>query len=133
MKRRLIKINSLTQARLIAAMLDGDKDCRELSELTGLHYVTVLRYCRELRLAGAAHINAWHLDVRGRSTVKVFKIGRGRDKPRPPAKTNNEKAALYRERKRAKRLQLVVAGAARLEKAANGRVRFAMNERKDAA
>jgi predicted ArsR family transcriptional regulator len=77
--KKLVKINALTQAQLIKAMLDGVYTCRELAEETGLHYVTVLQYTRELHAAGAAHICAWEKDGRGRDVIKIYKIGEGRD------------------------------------------------------
>lgn len=54
---RCIKINAISQAHLIALMLDGIYTCKELAEETGLHYVTVLQYTRELHRAGAAYID----------------------------------------------------------------------------
>lgn len=57
--RRLIKVNAISQAKLIKLLIAGDMTCAELSESTGLHYVTVLQYCRELHLAGAAYISRW--------------------------------------------------------------------------
>jgi hypothetical protein len=133
MTRRIIKVGALTLARLLRLLLDGSRDCRELAEDSGLHYVTVLRYCREMHLARAAHIAEWRQDDLGRHVVKVYKVGNKPDAKRPPALSGVQKAERYRERRRAKQLQLVVAGAGRLEQAANGRVRFASNERKDAA
>ncbi len=49
-----IKVGALTYAQLIKFMLEGEHTCHELAELTGLHYVTVLQYTRELYAAGAA-------------------------------------------------------------------------------
>jgi predicted ArsR family transcriptional regulator len=80
--RKVIKINAITQAQLIKAMLDGTLTCQELAEETGLHYVTVLQYTRELHAAGAAHICLWEKDTLGRDSVKVYKIGEGKDAKR---------------------------------------------------
>ena len=80
--KRIIKINAITQAKLIEAMLDGVYTCQELADHTGLHYVTVLQYARELHRANAAHICAWEKDSRGRDVIKIYKIGRGRDAKR---------------------------------------------------
>lgn len=121
--KTLVKINAFTQAQLVKLLLEGTRDCEELAEETGLHYVTVLEYTRELHRAGAAHIAAWHADSIGRATRKGFKLGVARDKKRPRM-SDCEKSAGYRERKKAKQLQLVVAGAGRFEQAANGRIRF---------
>ena len=80
--KKIIKINAISQAQLIKAMLDGTLTCKELAEHTGLHYVTVLQYTRELHAAGAAHICCWEKDIHGRDSIKVYKIGEGKDAKR---------------------------------------------------
>lgn len=80
--KKIVKINALSQAQLIKAMLDGLLNCQELADETGLHYVTVLQYTRELHAAGAAHITHWEKDSRGRDSIKVYKIGEARDAQR---------------------------------------------------
>lgn len=80
--KTLRKINAFTQGVLIELMLDGLYDCHELAERTGLHYVTVQGYCRELHRAGACYIGHWNADSRDRDTIKIYKIGRGTDAKR---------------------------------------------------
>lgn len=80
--KKIIKINAICQAQLIKLMLDGVYTCHELAEQTGLHYVTVLQYARELHAAGAAFICAWDKDTRGRDAIKIYKIGEARDAQR---------------------------------------------------
>lgn len=79
MKRTVRKINAITQAQLIKLLLEGVYTCQQLAEETGLHYVTVLQYTRELHRFGAVHISSWEKDCRGRDVIKVYKIGEGRD------------------------------------------------------
>jgi len=98
-KKRMIKVGAITYAQLILRMLEGTYNCKELAELTGLHYVTVLQYTRELRRAGAAHISSWDKDSRGMDTIKVYKIGHGKDAKRD-VMTRDEIAARYRAKKR---------------------------------
>lgn len=93
--RRIIKINAITQAHLIKLLLDGTYSCAELAEHTGLHYVTVLHYTRELHRAGAAHIASWEKDLRGRDLVKIYKLGAGKDAKRHKY-TQAERQAAYR-------------------------------------
>lgn len=81
-KIKQVKVGALSYAQLVLHMLEGVHNCRELADLTGLHYVTVLQYTRELHAAGAAHICAWEKDTRGRDAIKVYKIGKGRDAKR---------------------------------------------------
>lgn len=102
--KRQIKINAITQAQLIKLLLDGTYTCAELAEMTGLNYVTVCQYTRELHRAGAAHIAAWEKDNRGRDLAKIYKLGEGKDKPRQK-KTQAERQTAYRAKK--KQLNLI--------------------------
>ena len=97
--KRQIKINAITQAHLIRLLLDGTYTCPELAEETGLHYVTVLQYTRELHRAGAAHIASWEKDKRGCDVLKVYKLGVGRDAKRS-RKTHAERQTAYRAKKK---------------------------------
>jgi len=97
----MMKINAYSQAQLIKHMLEGIYSCRELAEITGLHYVTVLQYTRELHAAGAAHIRTWEKDSRGRDVIKIYAIGEGRD-----AKRQKLTGAERQARSRAKRQHL---------------------------
>lgn len=99
MKRIVRKINAITQARLIKLLLEGIYTCEQLAEETGLHYVTVLQYTRELHRAGAAHISSWEKDNRGRDVIKVYKLGEGRDAKRQKM-TPAERQAKYRAKTR---------------------------------
>lgn len=96
--KKIIKINAISQAQLIKLMLDGVYTCKELAEQTGLHYVTVLQYTRELHAAGAAYICAWEKDGRGRDAVKIYKIGDQRDAQRKRM-TAAQRQAKSREKK----------------------------------
>jgi hypothetical protein len=93
-----------------------------LAELTGLHYVTVLQYTRELHRAGAAHISSWEKDVRGRDSVKIYKLGVGRDAKREKL-TSADRQVRARARKKAHDLTKVMAGTARFVQSGNGRLR----------
>ena len=123
MKRTVRKINAVTQARLIKLLLEGVYTCEQLAEETGLHYVTVLQYTRELHRFGAAHISSWEKDSRGRDVIKVYKLGEGRDAKREKL-TGAQRQARTREKRKAQELAQVMAGGARYVQAANGRLRF---------
>jgi hypothetical protein len=56
--KRQIKVNAMAYAHMVKLMLDGTYTCKELADETGLHYVTVLQYAREMHKVGAAHISA---------------------------------------------------------------------------
>lgn len=121
--KSIIKINAFTQGVLIKNMLEGTYNCQELAELTGLHYVTVQQYTRELHRAGAAHISSWEKDARGRDIIKVYKIGAGKDAKREKL-TGAQRQERVREKRRAHEMAQVMAGNARYVQAANGRLRF---------
>lgn len=99
--KRVAKINAITQAQLIKLLLEGTRTCQELAEETGLHYVTVLQYTRELHRFKAAHIAAWEKDTRGRELVKIYKLGKAPDAKRKRM-TEAERQEAYRRRKKMK-------------------------------
>lgn len=109
--RRIAKINRFTQAKLIEAMLDGVYTCAELAEMTGLHYVTVLDYTRELHRAKAAHICAWEKDSKGRDVIKIYKIGRGKDAKREKLSGAERQARSRAKKKAVKWANLFIGGA----------------------
>lgn len=78
-----VKVNAMSYALLIKALMPGDLTLTELAEETGLHYVTVRAYCKELHKARAVHIARFEPDTRGRHTIKIYKLGTARDAPRP--------------------------------------------------
>lgn len=106
----MIKINAVLQAQLIKLMLEGTYSCQELADETGLHYVTVLTYTRELHRAGAAHISMWEKDDRGRDIIKIYKIGVGKDAKRYRS-TSAERQRRLREKRKAMAMNQMLAGA----------------------
>lgn len=102
--KRIIKMSAVLQARLIKLLLEGDYTCQELAEETGLHYVTVLQYTRELYLAGAAYICRWEKDVRERDSLKVYKLGLDKRDAKRAKLTPAERQARVRKRKQMAKL-----------------------------
>lgn len=102
--RQIRKLNAMAQAQLILLLLEGTYSCAELAEMTGLHYITVLQYTRELHKAGAAHIASWEKDSRGRDVTKVYRLGRGKDAPR--ARLSGAERALHYRAKKSMRAML---------------------------
>lgn len=122
-KRTCRKINAITQAQLIKLLLEGIYTCQQLADETGLHYVTVLQYTRELHRFGAAHISSWEKDSRGRDILKVYKLGEGKDAKRQRM-TAAQRQARTRDKKRASAMVQVMGGAAGFVQSANGRLRL---------
>ena len=79
---RQIKMGAISYGAMCKLMCEGTYSCAEMAEMTGLHYVTVLQYTREIYKAGAAHIASWETDSRGRDCVRIYKLGEGVDTPR---------------------------------------------------
>lgn len=94
----MIKMNAVLQAHLIRMLCDGPCTIQEIADETGLHYMTVQVYLRELRQAGAAHIAAWEKDSKGRDIIKVYALGPGKDAKRRKM-TGAERQAACRARK----------------------------------
>lgn len=117
------KVNAMSQAQLIKLLLDGDRTCQELSEESGLHYVTVLQYCRELHKAGAVHITRWDKDIRGRDILKIYKLGEGKDAKRQKL-TPAQRQERVRNKRKAHEQVLVTQGRGRYVQSANGLLRF---------
>ena len=111
------------QAKLIKLLMEGAYSCKELAEMTGLHYVTVLQYTRELHAEGAAHICMWVKDDRGRDLTKIYKLGEGTDKKRQRI-PDAVRQAKYREKIKQQRIQKVIAGEAEFVAKPNGRVLY---------
>jgi hypothetical protein len=107
--RKQVKVNAIAFANMCAAMIPGDMNCRELAEETGLHYLTVCQYTRELWAAGAAHIARRDPDVWGRHNIIIYKLGPGRDAPKVRL-TAYQRTKNYRERKAQRELLHVMAG-----------------------
>lgn len=119
-KKRLTKMNAVTQAILIKLLLDGTRTCQQLADETGLHYVTVLQYTRELHRFKAAHITTWEKDSRGRDALKVYKLGFGRDAKRTKL-TAAERQRTYKARKRAIQTLHAFAGQSSLDASSSAR------------
>jgi predicted ArsR family transcriptional regulator len=122
-KHKMVKLGALTNANLMKLLLDGTYSCIELSEETGLHYVTVLEYTRAMHRVGAVHINSWEKDTRGRDVIKVYKLGTAKDAKREKL-TSVERTARYRAKRKAAQLAAVMGGQGKFIQACNGRMRF---------
>ena len=66
--------------------------------------MTVLEYTRYLHREGAAHITEYQQDTLGRDSIKVFKLGPGKDAKRY-VMTNAERMARCRAGKKLRRQQ----------------------------
>jgi hypothetical protein len=93
---RQVKMGAVSYGAMCELMCEGIYSCAEMAEMTGLHYVTVLQYTREIHKAGAAHIASWETDSRGRECVRIYKLGRGVDAKRKKPIKKSVISANYR-------------------------------------
>jgi hypothetical protein len=98
-----VRLGALSMAKITRALLEGPCSIRELQVISGLSVNTLHTYMRALRKEGVIHICGWEKDATGRDSLRVYKLGAGKDAPR----TRKSKAQIAREcRKRKQDLQL---------------------------
>ena len=110
--KRIVRINAISIAELMVGLQDGCHTMLELAEMSGLAIQTVRRYCQQLHKRGVIHICDWREDKNGGRTLKVFELGPGKDKPKPPRRSVSEVCARWRAKKNhAKMIQRMAANA----------------------
>ena len=100
----MYKVNQDTYARVFSMLLADPITAHEAAEETGMHYVTAQSLMRTLKKHKVVHVSGWEADALGRDTTPIYKLGRGRDKPRHKF-TAAERQARSREKKRKLALQ----------------------------
>lgn len=93
-----VRLGALSMAKITRALLDGPCSIRELQVISGLSINTLHTYMRALRKEAVVHICGWEKDATGRDSLRVFKLGAGKDAPR----TRKSKAQIARECRRRK-------------------------------
>ena len=96
--RKPVRLGALSMSKVMRALLDGPCSVGELKIASGLSTNTLYEYLRALRKEGVVHICAWEKDATGRESLRVFKLGAGKDKPRSK-KSKAEVARDCRKRK----------------------------------
>jgi hypothetical protein len=98
-----VRLGAMSMAKITRALLDGACSIRELQVVSGLSTNTLHEYMRALRKERVVHISGWEKDATGRDSLRIFKLGAGKDAPR----TRKSKALIAREcRQRKKDAQL---------------------------
>jgi hypothetical protein len=93
-----VRLGAMSMAKVTRALLDGPCSVRELQTISGLSNTTLHEYMRALRKEQVVHICAWEKDATGRESLRVFKLGAGKDVPRGK-KTKAQVARECRKRK----------------------------------
>jgi len=93
------KINALTYAILLRELMDGDKNCHQLAEATGLNVQTIYDHTKAMYKIGVIHVHEWEADTKGRCAVRIYKLGPGKD-AKKFTKTRQQVSADYRTRQK---------------------------------
>jgi DNA-binding IclR family transcriptional regulator len=89
-------------AKMVAALLEGATSA-DITEASGLSHATTRGYLRMLRKEGAVHVSSWEPDHSGRLSLRVYKLGAGKDARRPRPQFDH---AEFQRRLRAKHRQI---------------------------
>lgn len=98
--KKPVRLGALSMAKVIGALLERPCNVPDLMHLSGLSTNTVHEYMRALRKEGVVHIGAWKRDATGRESLRVFKLGSGKD----VARARKSKAQIARECRQRKQL-----------------------------
>ena len=98
------RLNAMCAAKMIKLLQDDQASVHDLAELSGLAVKTARRFALAMHKEKAIHVVDWETDSIGRYTTKVFKLGEGKDKKRPPP----DVSLAERRRMRAGRKQQMV-------------------------
>lgn len=110
-QRRVNRLNAVAFAKLIAALHEGEHTVDGLIEVTGLSKLTVYRYTRALHNEGAIHICGWGQDSRGKTTLRIYQLGPGKD-VKPARVTPKESRRRWRAKQKQIAMCAALAGAA---------------------
>lgn len=105
-----MKMNAIAFAELMHFLSIGDMTTTELIEATGLHRGTIYEYIGQLHRRKVVHIAQRLPDTLGRHTIKVYKLGAGKDAPRVRM-TGAQRQAVSRTKRRAVNNPLLQLGA----------------------
>ena len=94
-----IKVNQENYAKLLKMLLREPITPHDIVEEVGLHIVNAQGVMRVLKKHKVVHICAWEPDRLGRDATPVYKLGKGKDKPRRN-QTRAEIAKRYRQKKK---------------------------------
>lgn len=110
------RLSHLTFALFLEELMAGPCTTTSLVETTGLKRQTVNVILSTMHKRKVVHISGWENNAAGRSSVRVFALGQGRDAPRKP-KSRLEINRAFRARQAISSLAAAVGG--RVRPAAN--------------
>jgi predicted ArsR family transcriptional regulator len=105
----MYKVNQDTYARVLRMLMENPITAHEAAEETGMHLITAQSLMRALKKHKVVHVSGWEADSLGRDTTPIYKMGRGRDRPRHKF-TASERQARCRAKKKAMVLTAALMG-----------------------
>lgn len=112
-----VKSNHLAFALVVKELTEGPITTKDVVEVSGLYIQTARYLMNALHKYQAVHICAWEPNSRGVDTTPVYKLGRGKDKPKAK-KSGAEKTQDYRTRRDALNLVNSIVGKPKIQEAA---------------
>jgi len=91
--KKPVRLGAMSMAKITRALLDGPCSISELRLASGLSTNTLHEYMRALRKEGVVHISGWERDGMGRESLRVYKLGYGKD----VARKKKSKAQIAKE------------------------------------
>lgn len=99
-----VKLNAVMFSMMLEDLLAGPCTAQDIATHTGMNILTVQRTFRQMYARKVVHISGWEQDTQGRWVIRVFSLGAGIDKKRPPKKTEAQRRKEWRERSAAREL-----------------------------
>ena len=96
-------------AQMIRLLTQDPHTFAELAEETGLHYITVREWVREMHRQGIVRVAAWVENTRGHRRIEAFMFGEGADAKKPRPKSGAQRTREYIARKAAREAPSLVA------------------------
>lgn len=106
--RKQVKLNAVMFSIMLENLLSGPCTAQEIAESTGMALLTTQKTLRAMYRRGVIHISGWEKDAANRCTVRVFKLGEGRD-ARKPLTSRSQMNRKYRAKKAMQPLSLIAA------------------------
>jgi hypothetical protein len=102
---RQVKLGALSFSKVLRALTDGPCTAHELREASGLSVPSLHGLMLALRKESLVHISDWETDATGRESLRVYKLGPGKDK----ARRKKSKAQITRDWRMRKTVQAIQA------------------------
>lgn len=99
-----VKLNAVMFAMMLEDLLAGPCTAQDIAQHTGMNILTVQRTFRQMYARKVVHISGWEQDAQSRWVIRVFSLGAGKDKKRPPPKSEAQRRREWREKVQAESL-----------------------------